>query len=267
MATPLARKLKPVRRLLAQSPEQFELHQLIRLLRRADPATAIEVTALVSGHPMPAVQHVSISRRDHSTAVLLDAEMLPAFCAGAQASELTALAHELFEVANPFTEWERKADTAGNLVDEALAFAGVHHDPCLSRDYLAFVSGSLRRRGAGQVAAVCSDYFDVPVRLEPKSGSRGRLRVGPLTFDQYLRMLPSHPESAGKPLLALARKLLGPAIDLEVDLILAADQVPACIPGGLGATVGVAAWPRDHRGKRKSDVEQTFSADDWENPR
>ena len=51
---------------------------------------------------------------------------------------------------------------------------------------------------------------------------------------------------------------LGPAIEIEVVLVLKANEVPPCVPGTIGATVGLTAWPRQDRAPHREDMEHTL---------
>jgi predicted component of type VI protein secretion system len=264
MATPLARRLKLARRLLVERPEEFELTQLLRLLRRAD-GHPVDTT-LVRDEPgaTPVVRNVTPPTRTTPAALEVDAGLLPVACDDGQASDVVAYLQEVWEIANPFAAGERGADGADRFTQEACTFAGVAARRDVGPGYLAHAAGSIRRRGAADVAAVCAEYFDVPVCLEPINGRRGRLRVGPLTFAEYAEFLSGEDDSAVRKLFALAAALLGPAIEIEVVFVLKADEVPPCVPGTIGATVGLTAWPRQGRAPHREDMEHTISNCDGE---
>jgi hypothetical protein len=264
MATPLARRLKSARRLFVERPEEFELHQLLRLLRRAD-GRPMDTTLVRDGAgATPAVRHVTSPKRATPAAMEVDAGLLPVACDDGQAGDVVAFLQDVWEIANPFAVGERGADGADQFVQEACAFAGVATRHDIEPGYLAHAAGSFRRRGAADVAAVCADYFDVPVRFEPVNGRRGRLRVGPVTFAEYAEFLSDEDDLAVRKLFALAAALLGPAIDIDAVFVLKADEVPPCVPGTIGATVGLTAWPRQGRTPHRDDMEHTISNCDWE---
>ena len=135
-------------------------------------------------------------------------------------------------------------------------------------DALIFYSGLLsdRVRPACGLANLISDYFDVPCEVEQFVGawyplnddslcvfesagdiseqigvgaiigdevydqqSAVRLVIGPLGLQQYRDFLPDG--SANRPLKELARFYAGPSMDFEVQLILAAAEVPVCHTG------------------------------------
>lgn len=146
-------------------------------------------------------------------------------------------------------------------------------------DALIFYSGLLssRNRPACGLANLIADYFDVPCEVEQFIGawyplndeslcefdrsddiseqlgvgaivgdevydqqSAVRLVIGPLTLSQYRDFLPDG--SAHKPLRELARFYSGPAMDFEVQLILAMEEVPVCHTG-LGSVPPPAPGP------------------------
>lgn len=133
---------------------------------------------------------------------------------------------------------------------------------------LAFYAGLLapRVRPADGLARLISDYFDVPAEVEQFVGewrrvdergqctmgadddagrlgfgvlgnaawdaqARVRLRLGPLTRAQYDAFLPGG--SAYEALSALARLYAGDEVGVDAQLVLARDEVPACVLGPL----------------------------------
>jgi type VI secretion system protein ImpH len=128
-----------------------------------------------------------------------------------------------------------------------------------------------RPRTAAGLAAVLSDYFQVPVevrqfqgqwlRLEPEDKSHLgcesghcrlgedmvigeriwdveghiRIRLGPLDYDEFIEFLPHRAvvrESKAFFLLShLARLFIGPTLDFDVQLLLKAEAVPDCVLG------------------------------------
>ena len=139
-----------------------------------------------------------------------------------------------------------------------------------------------RRRNAGGLEALLADYFALPVRvqqfqgqwlaLEPTSQSRlglgncelgtnvvagervwdvqgkVRLRLGPLTYAQFLDFLPDRtplPEHKAFFLLVhLVRLYVGAELDFDVQLVLAAEDVPECRldQEGVGPRLGWNTW-------------------------
>jgi type VI secretion system protein ImpH len=120
-----------------------------------------------------------------------------------------------------------------------------------------------RPRSALALERLLADYFDVPVAVEQFAGGwyplaagtqcalgedgpssllgdgavvgdevhdpqgRVRLRVGPLTRARYDAFLPTG--DAHEPLRALVRLFAGDDLDFELRLVLARDEVPACV--------------------------------------
>jgi len=75
--------------------------------------------------------------------------------------------------------------------------------------------------------------------------SRIRLRLGPLTQEQYLNFLPSG--NALKPLRELTRFFCGPELEVETQLILKQKEVPRCDLGKddlAGPRLGWFTWMR-----------------------
>jgi type VI secretion system protein ImpH len=147
-----------------------------------------------------------------------------------------------------------------------------------------FYSGlfALHTRSALSLAAILEDYFGVAVEVEQFVGrwyplaaqdqccfDRGqtlseqlgvgvvagdeiwdqqagvRIRLGPLTMEQYKDFLPQG--TAWKPLRAITRFFSGDEIDYEVQLVLRRDEVPPCElsetpAGGTAAQLGWTTW-------------------------
>jgi type VI secretion system protein ImpH len=141
-------------------------------------------------------------------------------------------------------------------------------------DSLLFYSGllSMHARSPGALGSILWDYFDVPVEVEQFVGAwhpldesdlcifdrateaseqlgRGaivgdeiwnqqagvRIKVGPLSLEQYMDFLPAG--TAFKPLKSLANFAARGQIDFELQLILKKEEVPSC---ELGREVGPA---------------------------
>ena len=66
-----------------------------------------------------------------------------------------------------------------------------------------------------------------------------RLQLGPLTYDEFCRFLPSG--DAFERLVGLIRFYAGQEWDFDVQLILKAAEVP-CLPSGRDGRAGPAAW-------------------------
>jgi type VI secretion system protein ImpH len=72
--------------------------------------------------------------------------------------------------------------------------------------------------------------------------ARARLRVGPLTRAQYDTFLPTGPAYAE--LRALTKFFTGEQVDIELQLVLARDEVPSVSLGGDPAPLGWCTWLR-----------------------
>lgn len=135
-----------------------------------------------------------------------------------------------------------------------------------------------RHRTAAELESLLRDYFGVPIAVEQFVGrwlvldpadrstlsasggnnqlgvsfvlgarvwddqSKIRLRIGPLTFDQFRAFQPDGP--AARPLGQLARLFVDAPIAVDVRPVLKAEEVPPCrlASGGLGARLGRHAW-------------------------
>ncbi|HEV2854537.1 MAG TPA: type VI secretion system baseplate subunit TssG, partial [Thermoanaerobaculia bacterium] len=67
-----------------------------------------------------------------------------------------------------------------------------------------------------------------------------RLVLGPLTLEQFRRLLPAGPQYA--PLMHLARFVAGPEFDFDVQLVLKAGDVPDCTLGPAAAAPPMLGW-------------------------
>lgn len=67
-----------------------------------------------------------------------------------------------------------------------------------------------------------------------------RLRLGPLTFDEFSRFLPAG--NAFRPLVEFARFIVGQEFDFDVQLVLKAAEVPRCRLGETGAHAPRLGW-------------------------
>jgi type VI secretion system protein ImpH len=159
---------------------------------------------------------------------------------------------------------------------------GLQDRLAVADDTLIHYSGllSLLPRSATALRNLLMDYFDVPVEIEQFAGSwcrldqgsqscladgggwperlgvgtvlgdeiwdrqsRVRIRLGPLTLDQYLDFLPNG--TAYEPLRALVKFFSNNELDFEVQLILERSQVPACELGledGTAPRLGWLTW-------------------------
>jgi type VI secretion system protein ImpH len=84
--------------------------------------------------------------------------------------------------------------------------------------------------------------------------SKFRLRVGPLTFVQFRRLMPNG--DTLRPLSEMTRTYVGPEFDFDVQLVLLAAEVPWCRLGGEpadGARLGWNTWVRGGELTRDAD--------------
>lgn len=149
---------------------------------------------------------------------------------------------------------------------------------------LIFYSGLIAplTRSATALKQLLEDYFDVPVEIVQFAGgwseldrptqtwleekqddsqklafgamvgdevwdeqSRVRIRLGPLTLEQYRDFLPAG--SAYEPLRSITRFFRGTEVDFEVQLVLARDEVPGCELGREdegAAKLGWSSWAK-----------------------
>jgi type VI secretion system protein ImpH len=149
----------------------------------------------------------------------------------------------------------------------------------VSDEALLFRSGLVAAhcRSASGLRALLIDYFEVPVEIEQFVGrwyaldrdtqcsfndtfsdserlgigvvvgdeiwdqqSGIRVRLGPLTLQQYLEFLPDG--SAHQPLRSLIRFFVGNELDCEVQLVLKKEEAPLCELGADSATAPRLGW-------------------------
>jgi type VI secretion system protein ImpH len=87
--------------------------------------------------------------------------------------------------------------------------------------------------------------------------ARVRLRVGPLTRAQYDALLPGGARHAA--FASLVRFFTDGALDVEVRLVLARDEVPGCVLGAATGALGWGTWLSTRTPSRDPD-ETTFLA-------
>jgi len=144
---------------------------------------------------------------------------------------------------------------------------------------MLFYGGLIAQRphSASAMEAILSDYFGVAARVEQFAGqwlkldeesisrlgaansqlgvntvagtrvwddqSKFRLKFGPLTYQEFKAFLPDG--SAFKPAAELARFFAGLEFDFDIQLILKAEEVPACVLGTVaegGQRLGWTTW-------------------------
>ena len=159
---------------------------------------------------------------------------------------------------------------------------GLQNRQDVADDSLLFYGGllSMHSRSATGLRQVLWDYFNVPVEIEQFVGawypvdeesqcclgedgsyseqlgfgavvgnetwdqqSRVRIQLGPLTLEQYVDFLPGH--EGHRQLRSLTQFYASGEYDMEVQLILRRDQVPACelkAHDGEGQQLGWTSW-------------------------
>lgn len=188
----------------------------------------------------------------------------------------------------PAPSFDRSDDNA--IEHKVAALTGLHgarlHGrddfPDLAKRHFAGLLAQGPKNAEG-LAAILSAFFDVPVEIEEFIGSwlelepddqwrlgqpvglgagtsignqvwtrnaKFRIRIGPLGYDDYCRLLPGTP--AQKRLRAIVRSYVGQALDWEVNLVLRADQVP---PAQMGANMalGHVGWMGSRRATTDAD--------------
>jgi type VI secretion system protein ImpH len=177
-----------------------------------------------------------------------------------------------------------------------LGTAGLQDRQAVPDDSLLYYSGLLAQhpRSAVALEQILSDYFDVPVELEQFAGgwyslgatdqcnfqsrdsyseqlgvgavvgnevwdqsARVRIKIGPLSLDQYVEFLPTG--SAFEPLRVLTRFFSNDEIDFEAQLILKRDEVPRCELGADEKSAPMLGWTTWGRTKEMTgDVADTI---------
>jgi type VI secretion system protein ImpH len=165
-------------------------------------------------------------------------------------------------------EKDRFSQNLGDLIGLGTAGLQKRLEPDLADDSLFYYTGLLAQHPHSAVALeqILTDYFEVPAAVEQFTGtwyrldkssqtslkeshtpyerlgfgtvvgdevwdqqSLARIRLGPLSLDRYLAFLPTG--AAYKPLHSLVRFYSSDQLDIEVQLVLKADETP---PSELG---------------------------------
>lgn len=194
-----------------------------------------------------------------------------------------SLFHRAWERYRPFAAAEHGAEDRlrSHLLDLAgIGTEGVQRNSRVPVDTLAYYAGllALRTRPAVGLAQMIGDHFDVEATVEQfvgewqtlrhggqlalgdddldgKLGSavlgdavydplaRVRLRLGPLSYAQFQTFLPGG--RAHDRLRELARLYADDQVGVEVQLVLARDEIPPSSLGAAGApTLGFGTWLR-----------------------
>ncbi len=103
------------------------------------------------------------------------------------------------------------------------------------------------RTGLGQATSIGQKVWS--------RGAKFRLRIGPMPLEQYERMLPGN--GSLERLVAIVRNYVGDALDWDVNLVLAADDVPRASLGGA-TRLGHTSWIGDKDEDNASDAEDLF---------
>jgi hypothetical protein len=263
MVTPLARRPKSVRRTFTECANRFELNQALRLFSRAGlPVRALAGPTAAGG--AGEVVAVRLGRGRQQSEVIVAGSALPPTvrAEGADAvNEFVRARHAAWVATHPALSAELETPAADTPFAQQLRAIAAVDFGGWGHEFAAFAAGAFRRGSAPDLEAACSEYFGVPVQLDAESVTIARLRVGPLTFAEYLEFHPDEGGSALAALLALAGVFLGPAAAPDVLLIVRADEVPACLPGTDGAIVGLACWPHEGGRSRDADVEYLIRND------
>jgi type VI secretion system protein ImpH len=153
---------------------------------------------------------------------------------------------------------------------------GLRGRVAFDEEALLFYAGLLGQhpRSATTIAAILSDYFDLPIAIKQFAGewlditpenrtrlgpgdsnnqlgvsavagirvwdqqAKFTLRVGPLTFAKFRRFLPNG--DSFRPLIEFARYCAGQEFDFDVQLVLRASEVPWCQLGTV--QLGFTSW-------------------------
>ena len=160
-----------------------------------------------------------------------------------------------------------------------LGTEGLQNRQSVPDDSLIYYAGLLAQwpRSASALRQMLTDYFDVPVEIEQFAGgwfkldtetqccfedgisvseqlgvgtvvgdeiwdqqSKVRVKLGPLTLDQYQDFLPNG--TAYRPLCGLLGFFAGSEFDFEVQLVLRRDEVPSCELGSEGGGAPQLGW-------------------------
>jgi type VI secretion system protein ImpH len=194
-------------------------------------------------------------------------------------------AWEKYRFAIPYERRERDRFSYHVLALLGLGTPGLQDRQEVPDDSLLFYSGllALHSRSATGLRQLLSDYFGVQVEIEQFVGawypvdresqcslgdshreeerlgfgcvvgdevwdqqSRVRIRLGPLTLDQYLGFLPGGP--AWRHIKSLTGFYAGSEYDMELQLVLRREEAPPCelqSAGGTAPRLGWTSWVKN----------------------
>jgi len=251
MQTPLADPITTASQILVESPSQFELHQLLRLTRNQRSANAMRI-AIAATTPSRSEVLSAVDEGDR-TEVGVNPSVIPGDCPESLHHDLIELMHAVWRIANPFSCPQSEQE----FVTELRACGGLGGESGLPGAFSAYYAGLIRRGASSDLECILTDYFGVPVQFVTQTPRCAELRIGPIDWDDYLEFLPGESSCAWRSLRQLLFDLIPAGPQMDVVLILRADQVPACVPDALGSCVGIAAWPLD--GRADDDVSMKYS--------
>ncbi|MEX0351311.1 MAG: type VI secretion system baseplate subunit TssG [Paracoccaceae bacterium] len=191
---------------------------------------------------------------------------------------LMGLMYRAWSAARPAPSFDRGDDPFEQRVGALAGFKGKGHAqrdemPDMARRFFAGHLSSGPKTAEGLVAML-SQFFRVPVSLQDFVGSwlelepddtwqlgsmvglgqdtsignrvwsrsaKFRIRIGPLSLEDYERLLPGG--ASQERLESIVRTYVGDALDWEVNLVLAGDEVPRASLGGT-TRLGHTSWVR-----------------------
>ncbi len=215
------------------------------------------------------------ARNHHDTTIIAFANMIT--------HRIMSLFYRAWSTGQPAPSFDRNDDPMARKV---AALAGYHGDGLRDRDEMPDLAKlhfagrfSQATKNPEGLVSVLSAFFDVPVKLQQFVGSwlelepddqwqlnrngnlgqstsigqmvwtRGakfRLRIGPLKLADYERLLPGG-ESLAR-LQSTVRNYVGDALDWDLNLVLAGDEVPSASLGG-STRLGHTSWIRTRGGE------------------
>ncbi|TDE37505.1 type VI secretion system baseplate subunit TssG [Antarcticimicrobium sediminis] len=207
---------------------------------------------------------------------------------------MMSLLYRAWAAGQPAVSFDRGDD---QMARQVAALSGYHGDHLQDRDAMPdlakrYFSGLLAQgpKNAAGLEAMLGDFFGVPVTVQQFVGSwlelepddrwqlgaaaglgqatsignrvwsraaKFRLRIGPLSMADFDRLLPGG--AALDRLRALVRTYAGDALDWDINLILAGDEVPRASLGG-STRLGHTSWIGSRRDEDtdRSDAEDLF---------